>query len=80
VECSNRVASELRLKSSPAAVALVPSILNAGVQVMFFAGAEDLICNYKGIERMISGIEWAGNKGFMVGYLVTPLILERHCR
>jgi carboxypeptidase D len=69
VECDNRVSSELRLQHSPAAVVWFPSILEAGVQVMLFAGAEDLICNYKGIERMISGLEWAGDKGFMVGWL-----------
>jgi len=31
---------------------------------MMFAGAEDLICNYKGLERMIDGMEWKGDKGF----------------
>ncbi|KAL7424907.1 Cell death protease [Cryptotrichosporon argae] len=63
VECDGRVASELHLRTSPAAVHLIPGIVEAGVEVMMFAGAEDLICNYKGIERMLEHMEWAGEVG-----------------
>jgi carboxypeptidase D len=77
VECDNRVGSELRLKNSPAAVAWLPAILDAGVQVMLFAGAEDLICNYKGIENLIERLEWAEGKGFMVSLGLRGSVLER---
>ncbi|ORY34995.1 Alpha/Beta hydrolase protein [Naematelia encephala] len=63
VECDNKVAAELQLRSSPAAVAFLPSILERGVQVLMFAGAEDLICNYKGLERMVNALEWEGEVG-----------------
>jgi carboxypeptidase D len=63
VECDGRVSSELHLHSSTAAVDLIPGILAAGVQVMMFAGAEDLICNYKGIERMLDHMHWGGVTG-----------------
>lgn len=46
--------------------AVLPGILEAGVPILMFAGAEDLICNYKGIERIVSGLEWNGEKGFGV--------------
>jgi carboxypeptidase D len=70
VECDNRVSSELHLRSSPAAVHLIPGILEKGVKVLMFAGAEDLICNYKGLEMMMDGMSWSGELGFMVS-LVT---------
>jgi carboxypeptidase C (cathepsin A) len=35
---------------------------------MMFAGAEDLICNYVGIERMIEALHWHGETGFGVSF------------
>lgn len=64
VECSGRVSSELHMQSSPAAVALLPHILDSGIKVMMFAGEEDMICNYKGIERSIANLNWGGGTGF----------------
>ncbi|ODN78321.1 pheromone-processing carboxypeptidase KEX1 [Cryptococcus amylolentus CBS 6039] len=64
VECDTKVSHELHLKNSHASSALLPGILEAGVPVMLFAGAEDLICNYKGIERIVGSLEWHGEKGF----------------
>ncbi|AAW43480.1 KEX1 protein precursor, putative [Cryptococcus deneoformans JEC21] len=64
VECNNKVSYELNLKKSHMSAALLPSILEAGVPILMFAGAEDLICNYKGIERIVNGLEWDGEKGF----------------
>lgn len=46
--------------------AVLPGILEAGVPILMFAGAEDLICNYKGIERIVNDLEWNGEKGFGV--------------
>jgi len=64
VECDGRVSSELHMQKSPAAVAFLPDILERGVKVLMFAGAEDLICNYKGIERIIDHLDWSGATGF----------------
>ena len=64
VECDGKVAQELHGRNSPAAVAFLPDILARGVQVLMFAGAEDLICNYKGIERMMEHMGWNGEIGF----------------
>ena len=66
VECDGKVSSELHLRNSFASVKYIPGILEAGVPVMMFAGAEDLICNYKGIERMIENMERSGQIGFGV--------------
>ena len=71
VECDGRVGSELHMRNSPAAVALIPHILDSGIKVMMFAGEEDLICNYKGIERSIANLQWGGATGFGN---VSPLI------
>jgi carboxypeptidase D len=35
---------------------------------MMFAGDEDLICNYKGIERLIGRLQWSGGQGLAVSY------------
>lgn len=66
MECDNIVSSQLYLRNSPAAIHLLPGILERGVRVMMFAGDEDLICNYKGIERMIDSMEWGGGRGLAV--------------
>jgi len=66
VECNGRVGSSLRNVDSPASVHLIPGILEKGVKVMMFAGDEDLICNYVGIERMIDSMTWGGETGFGV--------------
>jgi carboxypeptidase D len=64
VECDGKVSAELHMRNSPAAVALLPHILDSGVKIMMFAGEEDLICNYKGIERSIANLNWGGATGF----------------
>ncbi|CDZ97043.1 kex1 protein [Phaffia rhodozyma] len=62
VECSGPVAAALENYKSPASIGLMPSLLSK-IQVMLFAGAEDLICNHEGIERTIRRMEWQGRKG-----------------
>ncbi|OCF61700.1 pheromone-processing carboxypeptidase KEX1 [Kwoniella mangroviensis CBS 10435] len=63
VECDNKVSAELHLRNSPASVALLPGILEKGVPILMFAGTEDLICNYKGIERIVDNLIWEGQQG-----------------
>ncbi|KAL1410267.1 Cell death protease [Vanrija albida] len=63
-ECDDRVGNQMRAGKSPASVHLLPGILEKGVKVLMFAGDEDLICNYIGIERMIEVLDWSGEVGF----------------
>lgn len=62
VECTGRVQQELRNRNSPSSITLLPSVIER-VPVMLFAGDQDFICNYVGIESLIQNMEWAGNKG-----------------
>lgn len=64
-ECQGTVYSSFELKTSPAAVTLLPSILDQ-IPVMLFAGDQDFICNYMGIEKLIGNLEWKGAKGMQV--------------
>lgn len=66
VECDGKVSYELHNWESTASVSLIPGIVEAGVPVMIFAGAEDLICNYKGLELMLEHMEWNGQLGMGV--------------
>lgn len=66
VECDGKVGHELRNANSPAAVTLLPEILEAGVPIMMFAGAEDLICNAAGIKRICDDLKWDGLLGMGV--------------
>lgn len=50
------------MQHSPASALLFPSILDAGVKVLLFAGDEDLICNYVGVERTAERIVWNGGE------------------
>lgn len=84
IECDSAVSSQLRLQQSYASVKFLPGILEKGVPILMFAGAEDLICNYKGIERMIGNMEWAGDKGFGVsgpsGFVRSVMLISRTSR
>lgn len=66
VECDGKVGYELHNWQSPAAVTLLPAILEAGVPIMMFAGAEDLICNKNGIKALCDGLKWDGLLGMGV--------------
>jgi carboxypeptidase D len=68
VECNSRVGGALQNKNSAAAVHLIPGILEKGVKIMMFAGAEDLICNTVGIENMIQEMTWSGEQGLGVRF------------
>lgn len=55
----------MNLRNSPASVTLLPGILER-IPVMLFAGDQDYICNYMGIEKLIENLEWQGGRGFEV--------------
>ncbi|KAG1806423.1 alpha beta-hydrolase [Suillus plorans] len=62
VECSGRVSTEMHDYLSPSSVTLLPSVLEK-IPVLLFAGDQDFICNYMGIESMIKSLTWNGEKG-----------------
>ncbi|KDN46769.1 alpha/beta-hydrolase [Tilletiaria anomala UBC 951] len=64
IECNKRVGSALSSDTEDAAVTIIPGLLEHNIQVLIFAGDQDLICNHIGLERMIDNLEWNGRRGF----------------
>ncbi|TGZ82768.1 alpha/beta-hydrolase [Ascodesmis nigricans] len=62
-ECSGSVGSAFNAENSPAAITLLPKILES-VPVLLFSGDQDLICNHLGTEDSIHNMSWNGGKGF----------------
>ncbi|KAG9317776.1 alpha beta-hydrolase [Chiua virens] len=62
VECQGRVGSELNSDLSPSSITLLPSVIER-IPVLLFAGDQDFICNYIGIEKTIDAMAWNGEKG-----------------
>ncbi|GAA6041532.1 hypothetical protein JCM8097_004247 [Rhodosporidiobolus ruineniae] len=62
-ECNGQVGAQFYTPTSRPSVTLLPALLQQ-VPILMFAGAEDLICNHVGIERMIEKLEWSGAVGF----------------
>ncbi|KZT29372.1 alpha/beta-hydrolase [Neolentinus lepideus HHB14362 ss-1] len=62
VECRGRVGQELTNRASQSAIALLPGVLER-VPVLLFAGDQDFICNYVGVEGLIQAMEWGGARG-----------------
>ena len=61
VECNHRVGGGIDSDSNgKAAVVHLPTILEAGVPVLLFAGDQDLICNHIGVERIPDRLKWGG--------------------
>ncbi|GAA5845127.1 hypothetical protein JCM11251_008003 [Rhodosporidiobolus azoricus] len=62
-ECNGQVGAQFYTPMSSPSVRLLPKLLEK-VPILMFAGAEDLICNHVGIERMIEKLEWNSAVGF----------------
>lgn len=56
---------------SPSSITLLPSVLEK-IPVLLFAGDQDYICNYMGIENMIKSMSWNGEKGLGVSVSSCP--------
>lgn len=65
-ECSGSVSANFRARDSIPAVKLLPSLLESGIPITLFSGAEDLICNHIGTEELINNMVWSGGKGFEI--------------
>lgn len=71
VECNARVGRALNTGDDvgtgtmePASVTLLPGLLAQNVEVLIYAGDQDLICNYLGLEKMLDHLSWSGGQGF----------------
>lgn len=62
-ECTGAVSQAFRAAHSTPAVQLLPDILEGGVPILLFSGAEDMICNHFGTENFLSNLEWSGGTG-----------------
>ena len=62
VECESAVHAALTNQNSESSVVFLPKILKR-IPIMLFAGDQDLICNYVGIEALISALTWNGGTG-----------------
>ncbi|KAF5333394.1 hypothetical protein D9611_002652 [Ephemerocybe angulata] len=61
-ECRSAVHTAFREKEEQSSVTVLPNVLSK-IPVLIFAGDQDLICNYLGIENMIRELKWNGAKG-----------------
>ncbi|THU91889.1 carboxypeptidase KEX1 [Dendrothele bispora CBS 962.96] len=62
VECRGRIHQELHERQSNSSITVIPSVLER-IPVLIFAGDQDLICNYVGLESMINAMTWNGETG-----------------
>jgi carboxypeptidase D len=65
IECRGRVHQEMHERLSDSAIKVLPKVLER-IPVLLFAGDQDLICNYVGLEAMMQAMEWNGAKGLGV--------------
>ncbi|KAL1354954.1 hypothetical protein AAHE18_05G080700 [Arachis hypogaea] len=52
----------------------IPALLEDGIQVLVYAGEEDLICNWLGNSRWVHAMEWSGQKEFGAASTVPFLV------
>ena len=57
----------MRSHISPSSITLLPSVIER-IPVLLFAGDQDYICNYMGIEKMIGSMTWDGETGLGVSF------------
>ncbi|KAJ7506610.1 Alpha/Beta hydrolase protein [Mycena galericulata] len=62
VECRGRIHQEFHERLSNSSITVLPKVLER-IPVLIFAGDQDLICNYVGLEAMIQALEWNGAQG-----------------
>ncbi len=65
VECNGRIGAEMTNRGVSSSVTLLPGLLQK-IPIMLFAGDQDFICNYVGIENLISALSWNGQEGLGV--------------
>ena len=76
VECRPTVHSAFRERQLESSITVLPRVLSK-IPVMIFAGDQDLICNYIGLENMIKGLTWNGETG--LGVRPTWVFVVAYC-
>ncbi|PPQ79472.1 hypothetical protein CVT25_002608 [Psilocybe cyanescens] len=61
-ECRPDVHRAFHESTSESAITILPRVLSK-IPVLIFAGDQDLICNYIGLENMIKSLTWNGDTG-----------------
>ncbi|KAJ3555877.1 hypothetical protein NM688_g2335 [Phlebia brevispora] len=61
-ECRGQIHRNFATQHSNASVTVIPRVLER-IPLLLFAGDQDLICNYMGIETMIQSMSWNGGTG-----------------
>jgi carboxypeptidase D len=74
IECKHMVHSAFRTYETEASVSVLPKLLSK-IRVLVFAGDQDLICNYVGLENMIKNLTWNGATGLGVRFCF-PVAVE----
>ena len=64
-ECRGNIHHAFNTEHSPSAITVLPRVLSK-IEVLLFAGDQDLICNYVGIENLIQAMTWNGATGLGV--------------
>jgi carboxypeptidase D len=75
MECRGRIQQEFNDHDSPSSIELIPKILQQ-IPILLFAGDQDFICNYMGIENMIKAMTWNGGTGLGVSCFSPVSILR----
>lgn len=70
-ECNGAVGSNFRTRNSKPSINFLPDIIKE-VPTLLFSGAEDLICNHIGTEKLIDNMSWNGGKGWKTGDSIAP--------
>jgi len=65
IECRSPLHSAFRERTENASITIIPKVL-AKIPILIFAGDQDLICNYVGLEAMIKEMTWNGATGLGV--------------
>ena len=68
IQCTSAVGNTFRARESIPSIRLLPSLLKH-VPIVLYSGADDLICNRLGTERLIANMVWNGGKGFQLSQL-----------
>lgn len=64
-ECRSKIHRNFVTRRSNSSITVIPRVLER-IPIMLFAGDQDLICNYMGIETMIQAMTWNGGTGLGV--------------
>ena len=65
VECRGTIHSHFDEHKLNASITVLPKVLSK-LPVLMFAGDQDLICNYVGLEAMMKSMTWNGGTGLGV--------------